>query len=70
MTDDQRACLADQGVTAPTRSTDGAHTPPTDEQRAAMKAAAEACGLPAPPDRPAGAPGVMGPHTTTSRLAA
>jgi len=70
LTDEQRACLADQGVTAPTRSTDGTHTPPTDEQRAEMLAAAEACGLPAPPDRPAGAPGAMSPQTTASRLVA
>ncbi|HEX5586637.1 MAG TPA: hypothetical protein VFZ17_04975 [Acidimicrobiia bacterium] len=70
LTDDQRACLAAQGVTLPNRSTDGTRTPPTDEQRAAMKAAAEACGLPAPPDRPAGVPGDLSAHTTAARLVA
>jgi hypothetical protein len=49
LTDEQQQCLADQGVTPPERPADGVRVPPTDEQRAAMKAAAEACGLPARP---------------------
>ncbi len=50
LTDEQRQCLGDQGVTPPERPVDGAPVRPSDEQRAerraAMKAAAEACGLP------------------------
>ena len=51
LTEEQKACLAEQGVTPPERPADGTRTPPTDEQRAAMKAAAEACGLPTPAHR-------------------
>jgi len=41
--------LSDNGVTLPERPSDGSRpTPPTEEQRAAMKAAAETCGLPTP----------------------
>ena len=40
------------------RSADGTRVRPTDEQRAAMKAAAEACGLPAPPARSVSPPGI------------
>jgi hypothetical protein len=52
LTDEQRTCLEGQGITKPTG-------PPTDEQRAAMRAAAEACGitLPAPPPAVSGATG-------------
>ncbi len=53
LTDAQKQCLADQGVTLPQRpAADGTGqrpSPPTDEQRAAFRAAAEACGLPTPP---------------------
>jgi hypothetical protein len=52
LTDAQKQCLADQGVTLPQRPADGTGqrpAPPTDEQRAAFRAAAEACGLPTPP---------------------
>ena len=38
LTDAQRQCLADAGITRPTG-------PPTDEQRAAMRSAAEGCGI-------------------------
>ena len=38
LTDEQRTCLAQQGVTLP---------PQTAEQRAALRAAAQTCGLPA-----------------------
>ena len=60
LTDEQRQCLADQGVTPPEKSADGTRMRPTDEQRAAMNAAAEACGLPAPGPRPASAPAALG----------
>ena len=52
LTDEQKQCLADQGVTVPEKPADGTRPPrPTDEQRAAFRAAAEACGLPTPPAR-------------------
>ena len=38
LTDAQRQCLADAGITRPTG-------PPTEEQRAAMRSAAESCGI-------------------------
>lgn len=41
LTDEQRQCLADAGVTRPEGR-------PTDEQREAMKAAAEGCGIEVP----------------------
>jgi hypothetical protein len=60
LTDAQKQCLADQGVTLPQRPADGTRpTPLTDEQRAALKAAAEACGLPV---RVPGGPGFGGPR--------
>jgi hypothetical protein len=50
LTDDQKACLQAHGVTPPVRAADGSRpAPPSVEQRAALQAAAEACGLPAPP---------------------
>jgi hypothetical protein len=55
LSDAQKQCLADQGVALPARPANGERpTPPTDEQRAAFRAAAEACGitLPAPGPRP------------------
>ncbi len=48
LSDEQRQCLAGQGVTLPARPADGTRPEITDEQRAAMRAAAETCGLPAP----------------------
>jgi hypothetical protein len=49
LTDAQKKCLADNGVTLPQRPVSGATgqrpSPPTDEQRAAFRAAAAACGL-------------------------
>jgi hypothetical protein len=49
LTDAQKSCLEAQGVARPVKPADGTHpTPPTDEQRAKMKAAAAACGLPEP----------------------
>ncbi len=60
LTDDQKQCLADHGVTLPQRPADGTRpTPPTDEQRTAFKAAAAACGLPV---RGPGGPGFGGPR--------
>jgi hypothetical protein len=60
LTDEQRQCLADQGVTRPERSADGTRVRPTEEQRAAFAAAAEACGLPAPPPGPTSGPAAIG----------
>ncbi|MEX1009500.1 MAG: hypothetical protein WD271_16915, partial [Acidimicrobiia bacterium] len=49
LSDTQKQCLTDQGVTLPERSANGERpAPPTDEQRAAMRAAAEACDIPLP----------------------
>jgi hypothetical protein len=56
LTDEQQQCLTDQGITKPAERPTG---PPTDEQRAAMKAAAEACGITLPTP-PADASGAMG----------
>ncbi len=44
-----RQCLAEQGVTLPTRPADGSRPTLTPEQRAALRQAAEACGLPVRP---------------------
>jgi len=53
LTDAQKQCLADHGVTPPVKPADGTRpTPPTDAQREAFRAAATACGLPTPPARP------------------
>ena len=61
LSDDQKQCLANQGVTLPQRPADGTRpTPPTDEQRAALKAAAEACGLPVRVPSGPGGPGGPG----------
>ena len=46
LTDAQRQCLADQGVSLPARSTDGPRPSVTAEQRDALRQAAQACGLP------------------------
>jgi hypothetical protein len=52
LSDAQKQCLADNGVTLGQRPADGSRpTPPTEAERAAFKAAAEACGLPTPPAR-------------------
>lgn len=53
LTDEQRDCLAEQGVTKPAERPDG---PPTQEQIDKLKAAAEACGI----ELPAGGPGFGG----------
>jgi hypothetical protein len=62
LTDAQQQCLADHGVTLPARPAAGtdAERParPTDEQHAAFRQAAEACGLPMPTGR---GPGFGGP---------
>src|SRR5262245_54425210 len=63
LTDDQRQCLADHGVTPPTPAADGTRSRPTDDQRAAFRAAAQACGVPVPSRGP-GAPGGLGAMTT------
>ena len=51
LTDEQRACLEEQGVEKPQRDENGERVEPTDEQREAFRAAAEACGIDLP-DRP------------------
>ncbi len=51
LTDAQKQCLADQGVTLPERPADGSRPQLSQEQRDAMKAAAKACGLPTPGPR-------------------
>ena len=51
LTDEQRACLEEQGVQKPERGEDGQRVEPTDEQKEAFRAAAEACGIDLP-DRP------------------
>jgi hypothetical protein len=45
LSDTQRQCLADQGVTLPSRSTDGGKPALTREQRQALRTAGQACGL-------------------------
>ena len=67
LTDEQKQCLVDQGVTAPTKPADGAtRTAPTADQIAAFKAAAEACGLPTPPAGGPHGPGAPAASTTRS----
>jgi len=51
LTDEQRACVQEQGVEKPERDENGERVEPTDEQREAFRAAAEACGIDLP-DRP------------------
>ena len=58
LTDAQKQCLADQGVTLPQKPADGTKPAPrSDADRAALQAAAAACGLSTPPahDRAPGA---------------
>jgi hypothetical protein len=45
LTDTQSQCLADQGVTLPTRSADGGKPALTREQRQELRAAGQSCGL-------------------------
>ncbi len=49
LTDAQKQCLADQGVTLPTKPADGSRPELTQEQRDALHQAAVACGLPTGP---------------------
>jgi hypothetical protein len=51
LTDAQKTCLSQHGVTLPTPG-QKPPSPPTDAQRAAFQAAAKACGLPTPKDHP------------------
>jgi hypothetical protein len=64
LTDEQRQCLANQGVTLPERpanpGTGERPQPPSDEQRAAFRAAAAACGIELPAHGPRGAPASQG----------
>jgi hypothetical protein len=59
LTDAQKQCLADQGVTVPEKPADGSRPQRSQEQKDAMKAAAQACGLPARGPR-----GGHGPNAT------
>jgi hypothetical protein len=76
LTDTQKQCLADHGVTLPQHpsgiETGERPAPPTDAQRAAFHQAAAACGLPTPAvgaDRPGlGGPGFAGPGGIRPRL--
>ena len=45
LTQEQRQCLADQGVTLPEKPADGSRPQLSQEQRDALRAAAETCGL-------------------------
>jgi len=58
LTDEQKACLEQAGVTKPAEG-----QRPTDEQREAFKAAAESCGIELPAGGPGG-PGHRGPELT------
>ena len=49
ITEARQQCLADQGVTVPTPPADGSRPQLTEEQRVALRQAAEACGLPLGP---------------------
>jgi hypothetical protein len=54
LTDEQKACLEEQGVEKPAADENGERVKPTEEQREKFKAAAEACNieLPAHPGHP------------------
>jgi hypothetical protein len=56
LTDAQKQCLADQGVTLPVKPADGSRPELTQEQRDAMREAAAACGLPTGPGAMHGIP--------------
>ncbi|MFM7615900.1 MAG: hypothetical protein ACKO72_00340 [Actinomycetes bacterium] len=60
LTDAQRQCLTDAGITVPT-------TRPTAEQLAALKAAAESCGITAPAAAPAPVPTSAAPGSVGAR---
>jgi len=60
LTDAQRQCLAEQGVPLPARPADGTRPALTQEQRDALRQAAETCGL------PVGLHGMRGPERTTA----
>ncbi len=48
LTDEQKSCLEEQGIEKPAAGENGERVPPTDEQRAAFRAAAETCGITLP----------------------
>ena len=48
LTDEQKTCLEEQGVAKPAADENGERVPPTDEQKAAFRAAAETCGIDLP----------------------
>ncbi len=49
LSDAQKQCLADEGVTLPVKPADGSRPQLSQEQRDALRQAREACGLPAGP---------------------
>ena len=55
LTDEQKTCLTEAGITKPAEGTE-----PTQAERDAFKAAAEACGV-TPPARPSAEPGLGAP---------
>ncbi len=52
ITEEQRACLEEQGIEKPQRDENGRRVRPTEEQREAFRAAAEACGIELPDNPP------------------
>ena len=52
LTDAQRACLTQHGITPPTPGSVKPPSPPSAAQRATFEAAAKACGVPTPPKAP------------------
>lgn len=53
LTDEQKACLEEQGIEKPATDENGKRVKPTEEQREQFEAAAQACGIDLP-ERPAG----------------
>ena len=54
LTDEQQSCLEAEGIVKPEPNADGERVRPTDEQKAAFKAAAEKCGIELPAGGPRG----------------
>jgi hypothetical protein len=63
LTDAQKQCLADQGVTVPAKPTDASRPEFSQAQRDALRQAADACGLPAGPRLLRAVRGSAGPGT-------
>ena len=56
LTDEQRTCLQVKGVEKPAADENGERVKPTDEQKAAFRAAAETCGIDLPDAPPSDSP--------------